>query len=246
MLRAWAESRKPGDGLIHETKLLFPSFTMSKRRRWLVVGTDKRETIQAPQPQRQQSAELLVAELGDLHSPMPLNVVAAMRQPKTRLVMLISNAHDSFVLVDFLAPGWSNRPSGYMLSGAKSAFSCHEKGRLSKVWAKKLRCFAKTDLGQWVGQPDLPVRELRNVSGPKLTQSSGHQDLVPGTLQSGGSAGLAQSPVRSGTIMGRPLTLPKPQLVIALLKVPLTSPGRWSPVLGAKVWAPSCLPKLAS
>ena len=66
------ESRNPGGGLIHETKFTFPKFHDEQAVvSGLFLGTDKRKTVEAPQPQRQQSAVLLVAKLEDLHSPMP-------------------------------------------------------------------------------------------------------------------------------------------------------------------------------
>jgi len=53
-----------------------------------------------------------------------------------------------------------------MLSGLKPAFPVTQK-RLSESLGQKVSCFAKADLGQWVGQPNLPVRELGTLVAPK-------------------------------------------------------------------------------
>ena len=83
-----------------------------------------------------------------------------------------------------------------------------------------------------------------------MTQSLGHQDLVPtvpGTLQSSGSAGLAQSPrLEGGMIIGVPLNWTRLQLVIVHVKDAANFPG--SLVAGAVkgVGTKAACPKLAS
>ena len=80
-----AEALKSGDGLTHETRLLFSSFTMSKATSVVsgLLARIKREIVQAPQNYKGNKRAVLL-RCGAWRSPLgnALNVVVAMRKPK--------------------------------------------------------------------------------------------------------------------------------------------------------------------